>query len=45
MESRTSGMKNKAQQTFVHSKIEAIQNSQDIAVLEDNAEHIHQIAA
>jgi ferritin-like metal-binding protein YciE len=32
IESRTSRMKNKAQQAFVHSKIEAIQNSHDIAV-------------
>jgi hypothetical protein len=31
IESRTSRMKNKTQQAFVHSKIEAIQNSQDIA--------------
>ncbi len=31
IESRTNQMKNKAQQAFVHSKIEAIQNSQDIA--------------
>jgi hypothetical protein len=31
IESRTSQMKNKTQQAFVHSKIEAIQNSQDIA--------------
>ncbi len=30
IESRTSRMKNKTQQAFVHSKIEAIQNSQDI---------------
>jgi len=30
IESRTSQMKNKTQQAFVHSKIEAIQNSQDI---------------
>jgi hypothetical protein len=32
IESRTSRMKNKAQQAFVHSKIEAIQNSQDKVV-------------
>jgi hypothetical protein len=32
IESRTSQMKDKAQQAFVHSKIEVIQNSQDIAV-------------
>jgi hypothetical protein len=32
IQSRTSRMKNKAQQAFVHSKIVAIQNSHDIAV-------------
>jgi hypothetical protein len=30
IESRASRMKTKAQQAFVHSKIEAIQNSKDI---------------
>jgi hypothetical protein len=33
IESWTSQLKNKTQQAFVHSKIEAIQNSQNIIIL------------